>query len=284
MATSFPWFDPRFFVTDLAGNVSVASGYLLYQYQALTTTNQATYTDAAGTTPNANPIVLDSDGRCTLFGTEGLSYTFVLKTPAGAVLKTWNNVNPAITPAAGSFLPISGGTLTGPVIAAANATAALGFVTKQQMEAADTATAAAVASAVAAATAAAAAANAAIANIAPFNFFDSSGTGTSTTRTVNLSVGTWKVTLFTGARKGSESGTYSHTVTQSATVGGTTVGTSFVLARTGGSGYGREVYGFDMNTGSLVVSTAGPFTMAMGAISLGGATAGKACWMQIEKQ
>ena len=43
------------------GGVS-AAGYLLFTYEAGTTTKLATYSDVNLTTPNTNPIVLDADG------------------------------------------------------------------------------------------------------------------------------------------------------------------------------------------------------------------------------
>lgn len=64
---------------------------MLYTYAAGTTTPLATYTDVGLTTANANPIVLDSAGRCTLFLLAS-SYKFVLKTAAGATVWTRDNV------------------------------------------------------------------------------------------------------------------------------------------------------------------------------------------------
>lgn len=79
------------FLTD-AG--TPLTGGLLYTYAAGTTTPAATYTDSAGSTPNANPIVLDSAGRVPyeIWLTTGSSYKFVLKTSVGATVGTWDNI------------------------------------------------------------------------------------------------------------------------------------------------------------------------------------------------
>jgi hypothetical protein len=67
---------PQFFTN--AGVPAV--GYLLFTYEAGTTTKLATYSDVDLTVPNANPIVLDSAGRCTMFLTP-TSYKYVLALP-----------------------------------------------------------------------------------------------------------------------------------------------------------------------------------------------------------
>ena len=59
-----------------------APGGLLYTYQAGGTTQQATYSDAAGTVPNANPVVLDSNGSATI-RLGSAAYHFVLKDSTG---------------------------------------------------------------------------------------------------------------------------------------------------------------------------------------------------------
>jgi hypothetical protein len=131
MATSAlsPFFNTQFF-TD-AG--AVAASYKLYTYASGTTTPQTTYTDQAGTVANANPIILDSAGRCTLWLTVAVEYTFVLKTPADVTVKTWDDVGGIPIPSATSFLPLVGGTMTGAIILAANATANLNPVPLQQV-------------------------------------------------------------------------------------------------------------------------------------------------------
>ena len=56
------------------------TGAKLFTYLAGSTTKQATYKNQSGATPNANPIVLGSDGRSAdpIWLTGGLSYKFVL--------------------------------------------------------------------------------------------------------------------------------------------------------------------------------------------------------------
>lgn len=71
------------------------SGGKLYTYAAGTTTPKATYTSAAGTTAHSNPIILDSSGRVPggeIWLTTGQAYKFVLETPTGILLGTWDNI------------------------------------------------------------------------------------------------------------------------------------------------------------------------------------------------
>ena len=58
-----------------------AAGCKLYTYAAGTTTPKATFTDAAGTVQNTNPITLDSKGEALIYWTG--SYKVDLKTAAG---------------------------------------------------------------------------------------------------------------------------------------------------------------------------------------------------------
>lgn len=70
------------------------AGGLLYQYQAGTTTPLATYTTAAGSIQNANPIVLNAFGRLSneIWQTSGSNYKFVLKDSAGALIGTYDDI------------------------------------------------------------------------------------------------------------------------------------------------------------------------------------------------
>lgn len=54
------------------------AGGKLYTYAAGTNTKLATYTDSTGTTPNTNPIILDSNGQADVWLTDVLAYKFVL--------------------------------------------------------------------------------------------------------------------------------------------------------------------------------------------------------------
>lgn len=72
----------RFF--DNNGNA--LAGGLLYTYQSGTSTPQATYTDATGGTPNANPVVLNARGEASVWFSAGLSYRLLAKDSAGNTL------------------------------------------------------------------------------------------------------------------------------------------------------------------------------------------------------
>lgn len=80
------------FLTD-AGEP--AAGYALYTYAANTTTEQATFTNRAGTVPNSNPIILDARGEAIIYLTPGVVYDYVLKTapdPVGSLVWTREDV------------------------------------------------------------------------------------------------------------------------------------------------------------------------------------------------
>lgn len=70
------------------------SGGLLYSYQAGSSTPLATYTDVNGLIPNANPIVLNTDGRVpsAVWLTAGFNYKFLLKTSANVTVATYDNI------------------------------------------------------------------------------------------------------------------------------------------------------------------------------------------------
>lgn len=75
--------------TDNSGNP--LNGGKVYTYAAGTSTPKDTYTTVAGGGPEANPIILDSNGRKQVFA-DG-SYKFVVKTSADVTLYTFDNVN-----------------------------------------------------------------------------------------------------------------------------------------------------------------------------------------------
>lgn len=87
---AFPLINPIFQFFDNAGEP--LSGGLVYTYAPGTTTPKTTYTDENLSVPNANPIVLDSGGRCVIFLTDGQEYKFVVKTSTGVTLKTVDEV------------------------------------------------------------------------------------------------------------------------------------------------------------------------------------------------
>ncbi len=82
-----PVLKQRFF--DLNG-VPLAGG-LLTTYAAGTTTPLATYTDSTEATPNANPVVLDSQGYCNLWMAAS-NYKFVLTDSLSNAILTVDNV------------------------------------------------------------------------------------------------------------------------------------------------------------------------------------------------
>lgn len=105
-----PFFNSQFFTDDGA----VAAGYKLYSYLAGTTTPQDTKTDQSGSTNNANPIILDSAGRCNLWLTDTAEYAFELKTPADALVRRWDDVAAIPQAATATYVPLAGGvTMTG---------------------------------------------------------------------------------------------------------------------------------------------------------------------------
>lgn len=70
----------------------VLAGGLLYTYEAGTSTPLATYQDVNGSTPNTNPVVLNSAGRATVRLTVGVSYKYILKDADGNTISTQDNV------------------------------------------------------------------------------------------------------------------------------------------------------------------------------------------------
>jgi hypothetical protein len=79
------------FVQFFDDNGNPLSGGRLYTYDAGGTTPKATYTDAAGLTANANPVVLDAAGRATVF-LDGTTYRFDLKTSGDVLVRSTDNI------------------------------------------------------------------------------------------------------------------------------------------------------------------------------------------------
>ena len=87
-------------------------GGKLFTYAAGTSTPKATYSDAAGTIPNANPVILDSRGEALVFWSG--TYKVVLQDSLGNVIWTVDNIAEANlgsrTSSTGSVIVSSGTT------------------------------------------------------------------------------------------------------------------------------------------------------------------------------
>ena len=108
MAGTIAPFPKHVFLTN-AGDPAV--GYKLFCYAAGTTTKINTYSNAEGTSANANPIILDAAGRATIFGTPGLTYTFVLAPPTDTDPPTsplWTVPGVQSVPTSGANVDVSG--------------------------------------------------------------------------------------------------------------------------------------------------------------------------------
>lgn len=75
------------------------SGGLIYTYAAGTTTPATTYTSSSGSTPNSNPIVLDSSGRVSgeIWLVYNATYKFVIKDSDEVTIGTYDNIGGAVT-------------------------------------------------------------------------------------------------------------------------------------------------------------------------------------------
>lgn len=76
-------------------NGNPLTGGKIYIYAAGTTTPQATYTTAAGTTAHTNPIILDAAGRVPsgeIWLSAGISYKFLLKDSNDLLIATYDNI------------------------------------------------------------------------------------------------------------------------------------------------------------------------------------------------
>ena len=71
----------------LDDNGAPLAGGLIYTYTAGTSTSAVTYTDSALTTAHANPVVLDSAGRATIY-LASASYKFTVANSAAVQLYT----------------------------------------------------------------------------------------------------------------------------------------------------------------------------------------------------
>ena len=78
----------------MGSSLVLLNGGLLNTYAAGTTTPQATFTTSTGNIQNANPIVMNSDGRppSEIWLTGGVSYKFVLTDSLANTLGTYDNI------------------------------------------------------------------------------------------------------------------------------------------------------------------------------------------------
>lgn len=121
------YYDPRPQVCDANGDP--ISGAKLYTYQAGTSTPLATYTDSARTVPNANPIIMGSDGRPTadIFFADA-SYRLILTDASDVTIWTADPVDGGTTDLSNALLTVSG---TADVIVLTSAFAGTGYQTGQ---------------------------------------------------------------------------------------------------------------------------------------------------------
>lgn len=110
MATISP--TPKLQFLDANGNP--LSYGLLYTYFAGTTVPKTTYTTAAQTTANTNPIVLDSRGEANVWLLAGEAYKFTLQNSSGVLQYTVDQITAAGTMSTqnASSVAITGGTIT----------------------------------------------------------------------------------------------------------------------------------------------------------------------------
>jgi hypothetical protein len=87
-----PNFVYQAFTTNASGLTVPCAGCSLYTYVAGGTTGQTTYTTANGSTPNSNPIVLDSKGSAQMWTVPGLSYRFDLYDASLTLIRSVDNV------------------------------------------------------------------------------------------------------------------------------------------------------------------------------------------------
>tara|TARA_R110000868_G_scaffold249898_6_gene506385 strand:- start:285 stop:2198 length:1914 start_codon:yes stop_codon:yes gene_type:complete len=111
--------QPKWQFFDNNGNP--LAGGKIYTYAAGTTTPLATYTNYSGSTPNANPIILDSRGEAPVwFSGTGALYYIEVKSSADVLVYTADNVGGSL---AALLAASSGSSLVGYLPGGANAVA-----------------------------------------------------------------------------------------------------------------------------------------------------------------
>jgi hypothetical protein len=91
--------SPKMQFFDLNGDP--LNGGKVNTYEAGTSTRKATYTTAAASVANANPVILDSRGEASIFWSTGV-YKIVLTDSADSEVYTVDNITLSATGAAGS--------------------------------------------------------------------------------------------------------------------------------------------------------------------------------------
>src|ERR1022692_1861845 len=64
----------------------------VFTYSAGSTTPVATYTDSTGSTPNANPIILDARGECNIWLLPNVGYKYVIQDSNGNPIRTTDQI------------------------------------------------------------------------------------------------------------------------------------------------------------------------------------------------
>src|SRR6266511_318129 len=97
--SGIPLYFPRFRAINQAGNAPLAGGKV-YVYLAGTLTQTPSYTTAALSVANANPVILDANGEADIFLPTG-SYKIILQDASS--VQQWSDDNIVILAASGSF-------------------------------------------------------------------------------------------------------------------------------------------------------------------------------------
>jgi hypothetical protein len=106
-------------------------GGRVYTYAGGTTTPLATYTTAAGSVANTNPVILDSRGEANIWYAPGVSYKVALHTSANELIWTVDNISMAGSLATqnSNNVSITGGTIGSGVTFNGNTTGTASNVT-----------------------------------------------------------------------------------------------------------------------------------------------------------
>lgn len=119
MAALMPQGKQQYFT---AGGIPLVGGKV-YTYAAGTTTPLATYTTAAASTPNANPVILDSRGEASIFFSAA-NYKIVVKDSLDSTIWTQDNLpGDAAATIVANLAASSGSSLVGYITSGAGAVA-----------------------------------------------------------------------------------------------------------------------------------------------------------------